>query len=59
MIILRLTFLEVYETPQSGFFFDYNNDETWTINDCKYIRIDVGERDVNLDEREREGERER
>jgi len=57
MIILRFTFLEVYETPQSGFFFDYNNDETWTINDCKYIRIDVGERDVNLDERERAREK--
>jgi hypothetical protein len=28
MIIRCMTILEVYETPQSGFFFDYNNDET-------------------------------
>ena len=43
MANVRITILEVYETLQSGFSVDYNNDETSTIKICTHIRIDDGE----------------
>lgn len=43
MVKRCITMLEVCETLQSGFFFDYNNDETWTIKNFIHARTDDGE----------------